>query len=156
MQPFRENKIPFALWMLLLPFLAVSCNYTEVEVKEIRKVQINNFDSKGIEITATMQVVNPNNYKVQVTGTDADIYLNGKKAGKAVLLQKVVSPPNSDKDLAVRLRADFDSGSASLLPMLFNAAMGKKVEIRAVGKIRVKSVLIGKNIDFDETHKAQF
>jgi LEA14-like dessication related protein len=127
-----------------------------VEVKEIKGVKINKFDSKGVEITATLHVVNPNNYKVQVTKTDADIFLDGKRAGKAVLLKKIEVPGNSDGDFDANIRADFDNGSLSMLPMLINAAVKKKIDIRATGSISAKSFLIGKKFDFDETHKAQF
>ncbi len=156
MLPFRENKRKPALWPILILLLTNSCNYSDVEVKEIKRVKINKFDSKGVEITAILHVVNPNNYKVQVTKTDADIYLDGKRAGKAILLQKVVVPGNSDGDIETYIRADFDNGSLSLLPMLINAAIKKKIDIRAAGSVRAKSVIIGRKFDFDETHKAQF
>jgi LEA14-like dessication related protein len=133
-----------------------SCNYEDVDVKEVKGVKVNTFDAKGIELTATLQVHNPNGYKVQVTRTNADLFIDGKKAGKVVLLHKVIVPARTDMTVDAHLRADFDNGSLSLLPMLLGAAMRKKIDIRAAGTLRAKSFVIGHNFPFDETHQAKF
>ncbi|MCA1763096.1 MAG: LEA type 2 family protein [Flavobacteriales bacterium] len=152
MQNF-PNKI------LLLSILLValqSCNYEDVEVRQVDKVKIDKFDNKGIELSASLHIFNPNSYPVKVTSSDAILYLNGRKAGKMKLLNRVEVPAKFDDFIVAKVRTDFDEGSASLLPIILGAAVKGGVDIRAAGDIRAKSFLIGKKFDFDFTHKARF
>jgi LEA14-like dessication related protein len=113
-------------------------------------------DTKGIEFTASMRVINPNSYPIKITATNADLYLEGRQAGKAQLLKRVTIPSNSSGLIDAQIRTDFNEGSMSLLPLVLGAAVKKKVNLRVKGKVRAKSFLIGRNFDFDYTHDAKF
>lgn len=153
--PFRENKTLLFIALLSVTLLS-SCNYDDVDVKDIREVKIHKLDAKGIEFSAFMHVENPNNYKIKVVSTDADIYLSGRKAGKGNLMEKLVIPANFNDVMEAKVRADFDEGSMGLLPLIIGAAMSKKIDIRIKGDMRAKSFLIGRKFDFDYTHEATF
>lgn len=133
-----------------------SCNYDNVEVTEVAGVKIHKLDAKGIEFTASLRVVNPNGYPIKVTATNADLFLEGREAGKAELLQRITIPANSNSLVDAHVRTDFHEGSLSLLPLVLGAAVKKKVNLRVMGKVRAKSFLIGKNFDFDYAHAAKF
>lgn len=127
-----------------------------MEVRDIKELKIDKFDNRGIELSASLQISNPNNYPVKVTSSDAVLYINDRKAGKLKLLNRVEVPANFDDFIEAKVRSDFDEGSASLLPIILGAAVKGGVDIRAAGNIRAKSFLIGKKFDFDYTHKAKF
>jgi len=123
---------------------------------EVSDVKIHKFDAKGIEFTAKMRVENPNAYKIQIVSTDADLYLSGKHAGKAKLIDKVVIPANFNDIVEAHIRTDFNEGSLSMLPLILGVAMSQKLKLRATGKVRAKSFLIGRNFDFDYSHEGSF
>jgi len=147
------------LRLLLLFFTAAtlgSCSYSDVEVKNVRGVKIDKLDAKGITFTATLLIENPNNYSIKVTDTDADLYLSGKRAGSAKLLNRVTVPADFKGNIDVDVRTDFDEGSLALLPVIISAGLKRKVDLRAEGSLRAKSFLIGRTFPFDYTHQAKF
>ncbi|MCH2215443.1 MAG: LEA type 2 family protein [Flavobacteriales bacterium] len=137
-------------------FLFTSCDYENVEVKNIKNVKIHQLDKDGISFTASLEVANPNGYKIKITSTDADLFLEGKKAGKAVLEEKIVIPGNFDGLVEAKVRANFEGGSLQLLPVIMSSAISQKAELRAKGYIKAKSFVIGQNFDFDYSHQAKF
>ena len=163
MKPFRcfSNILQRFLrsnFLLALIFSAAltSCNYDDVEVKEVRSVKIDRLDGKGITFTASLWVENPNAYRIKVTGTDADLYLSGKHAGNAKLLNTITVPARYKGAVDVDVRTDFDEGSLAILPVIISAGMKRKVDLRAAGHLRARSFLIGKKFPFDYTHEAKF
>ena len=153
-QSFLNKRHLFFLVLGL--FIFASCNYENVELKSIKNVKIQKLDKNGITFTASLEVENPNGYKINITSTDADLYLEGKKAGKAILEKKIVIPGNFNDIIEAKVRADFDGGSLQLLPIVLNAAMSKKVDLQAKGYIKAKSFVIGQKFDFDYSHQAKF
>lgn len=152
---FQQNK----LRLLLLLFTAAtlgSCSYSDVEVRDVRSVKIDKLDGKGITFTATLWIENPNNYPIKVTSTDADLYLSGKHAGSAKLLNRVTVPRDFKGEVEVDVRTDFDEGSLALLPVVISAGLKRKVNLRVEGNVKAKSFMIGRRFPFDYTHEAKF
>jgi len=153
-QSFLKSKHLLFLLSGLLIF--ASCSYEDVEVRNVTDVKIKKLDKEGISFTADLEIVNPNGYPIKITETNADLYLEGNKAGKAILEKKVVIPSHFNDVVEVQVRADFDGGSLQLLPIIIGAAMSKKVDLQAKGYIRAKSFVISQKIDFDYSHQAKF
>ena len=133
-----------------------SCNYEDVEVREIKKLSIHRLDKSGIDFSAKLYVENPNGYRIVVSRSDADLYLANKHAGKAHLKEAVVVPARFRGEVEAHVRTDFDSGSLSLLPVIISSGLKRRVELRAAGDIRARSFLIGKKLSFDYSHEATF
>ncbi len=125
-------------------------------MREIREIKIEKLDKDGIEIRATMKVYNPNNYKIKVQSTDADLFLDGRQAGKAKLLDKVVIPANFDDFVNVRVRTDFTAGSLQLIPIILGASVKRSVNLEVKGTAKARTFIIGKKFDFEYAHKATF
>jgi LEA14-like dessication related protein len=100
-------------------------------------------------------MTNPNSYKVSITETDADLFLDGRRAGKAKLRERLVIPAKFDSSITAKVRTDFEGGSLRLIPIILGAAVNKKVDLRAQGHLRAKSFLVGKKFDFDYSHEAE-
>jgi LEA14-like dessication related protein len=152
---FPQNKS--ALWLFLIASLSLgSCSYDNVEFKDVRQVKIDQLDNKGISFTATLWIENPNDYRIKVTGSDADLYLGGKHAGRAKLLSNVIVPANYKGTIDAQVRTDFDEGSLSMLPVIISAGLKRKVDLRAAGTVQARSFLIGRKFAFDYSHEAKF
>ena len=136
--------------------LFTACDYSDVEVRSVKEIKIDKLDTDGIEIKATMKVYNPNNYKINVSHTDADLFLDGRQAGKAKLLSKVVIPANFDDYINVRVRADFTAGSMQLIPIILGATVKRSLNVKVKGEAKARTFIIGKKFDFEYEHKANF
>lgn len=146
------NKFLFLVAVIIF----ASCDYSDVELRNIREIKIEKLDDKGIEIRGSAKVYNPNNYKIKIKSTDADLFLDGRQAGKAKLLNSVVIPANFDDFIEFRVRTDFTAGSLQLLPIILGASVKRSVNLEIKGKARAKSFIIGKSFDFEYEHKATF
>jgi len=143
-------------FLLVAVVLFASCDYSDVEVRSVREIKIEKLDTDGIEINANMKVYNPNNYKIRVTHTDADLFLDGRQAGKAKLLSKVVIPANFDDFINVKVRTDFTAGSMQLIPIIIGASVKRSLNVKVKGEAKARTFIIGKKFDFEYEHKANF
>ena len=121
----------------------------------MKSVSVEELDKTGISFSAKLHVSNPNGYRIKVTSSDADLYLDGRMAGKAELRKAIVIPKDFDGEITASVRTDFEGGSLSLIPIVLGAAVKGKVDLRAQGNIKAKSFLIGQKFDFDYSHKAK-
>lgn len=150
---FRKINV-FAIFGALL--LLSSCNYSDVEVTDVRSIQINSLDKNGIDLSGKIRINNPNDYKIRIKSTDADLFLDGRMAGKAHLKDKIVVPANFDDYLPVNIYADFTEGGLGLVPIILGAAVKRSANIKVVGNLRAGTFIYSKKIDFEYAHKAEF
>ncbi len=154
MQTFLRSR---ALFPLLAFFIFLtSCTYENVDVQDVTGVKIQKLDKNGISFTAKLRVNNPNGYKIHITSTDADLFLDGRKAGKAKLENNIVIPSNFNDVIEAKVRTDFEGGSLQLIPIILGAAVSKSVNLQAKGTIKARSFVIGQKFDFDYSHEAKF
>lgn len=154
MQTFLRSKALF--WLLACAILLSSCTYDNVDLEDVTNVKIHKLDKNGISFSAMLKVNNPNPYKIKITSTDADLLLDGRKAGKAKLENNITVPANFNDVIEAKVRTDFEGGSLQLIPIILGAAVSKKVNLQAKGTIKAKSFLIGHKFDFDYSHEAKF
>lgn len=141
---------------MAIVFLTSSCTYENVEVEDISGVTIQKLDKDGISFTANLKVTNPNGYKIHITSTDADLFLEGRMAGKAKLEKNIAIPANFNDVIEAKIRTDFEGGSLKLIPIILGAAVSKSVNLQAKGTVKARSFIIGQKFDFDYTHEAKF
>lgn len=153
MRSFRKGKFPLLLLALIL---LTSCDYRDVEVTEVRSIQINSLTKNGIDLTGQVKVYNPNGYKIKIKSTDADLYLDGRKAGKTKLIDKVIVPANFNDYLTVKVRADFDDGRMGILPIILGAAVKRGVDIRVEGSLTAGTFIFNRKFPFNYEHEARF
>ncbi len=100
-------------------------------------------------------MANPNTYKVRITDSDADLFIDNRKAGEAMLMNNIVIPANFNDVVEAEVRTDFDGGSLNLIPIILGAAVGNKIDLRATGTVKAKSFVVGKRFEFDYSHSAK-
>ncbi len=94
--------------------------------------------------------------RLSFSHTDADLFLDGRQAGKAKLLDKVVIPANFDDFINVRVRADFTAGSMQLIPIILGATVKRSLNVKVKGEAKARTFIIGRKFDFEYEHKASF
>jgi LEA14-like dessication related protein len=133
-----------------------SCSYSDVELVEVRDVRVVKIDAQGITIKGRLKIDNPNSYPIKVASTEADMYIDGTKTGRANLVNQINVPGRFNDYVDAEVRTDFDKGSLSLLPVMINVGMKGKTKIRLEGNLKARSFVISRKFPFDYTHEAKF
>ncbi|HRO39701.1 MAG TPA: LEA type 2 family protein [Flavobacteriales bacterium] len=136
--------------ILLLALLCTGCmNYSEVELVGVRNARLTRLDAQGLSATITVEVNNPNNYRITLADPDVDLYLNDEVVGKAVLDSAVVLAPKSVALYDVPLRATFTQGKGNPLPLLLGSALGGGLKLGAKGTVVGKARGLRKRFPFE-------
>ncbi len=143
-------------FFLIVISLAVltSCDYSDVEIVDVGEFNLQEISGSGATLKASLRVHNPNDYKIKVKSTDAEIFINGTMAGEADLVREIVIPANFNDYLETEIEAKFSGGSVMMLPIALQVSMGKPIEIKVKGTIKARSGLISKKVDFEFEDKA--
>ena len=112
-------------------------SYSDVELVSVQDAQVTRLDGSGIAATVTVQVHNPNNYRISVMDPDMELYVNDVAIGKATLDSTIVLDRNSTHAYTIPLHATLSNGQ-NLLPLLMTTALGGSV------KLGVKGTVVGK------------
>ena len=119
-----KKLLPILFSFLALSLWLVSCSYQEVKVIGIEGVKVKNVSAKGIELEATIQISNPNNYKISIVGSDLDLFIKNKKVGKAKITKKVVIHKNSNETHLLTIKSSFKEAAGGAVRTHFAQADG--------------------------------
>lgn len=142
-----------AAFLFLAPVLFTACmDYSEVELLGVREARLTRLDAKGLSATITVEVNNPNDFRIKVTNPDVDLFLNDMPIGKAELDSAVVLAPNSTALYAVPLRANFSEGQG-MLPLLLGSALSGTMKLGAKGTVEGRAHWLRKRFPFEAEHR---
>jgi len=144
--------IKYMLLLCSVLVLFTGCiEYKEVEVLGLEDVSIGNIDTKGAQIEISVRVSNPNNYKIKITDSDLDLFLSGKKVGKATIGERIIIPKNSNEVHTFNIDATFkEMGGA--LGALITFGTKSSLDLKVSGFIKAKAFGVGKKfpVDFED------
>jgi len=142
------------LLFILLPFLVTSCSiYKDVEVVEVRDVRMAELSQEGLGAEVDLMLQNPNGYKVKVTGSDLNVWVNGREAGKVRLLEPVTILPRSTASYTLKVHAPYDELAPGFLASLISLLFVDAVAFKAEGYVQGKALGITRkvNVSVNET-----
>ena len=139
------RKSFFLLAVLLVSL--TSCDiFQDIEVSDIKDVRFKSFSQDGLEAEIDVEVYNPNPYKLQLVSSDVMLYVNGKKAGKVKLVERVVIPKKSRAVQTVKVYSDLSEVGAGFWESLVSVFFFKKAKVKVEGDLRGKALLMGKKV----------
>ena len=74
----HSNKNNLIFLFLTIIFLS-GCKYQDIEIKDIKSLKLGKTNTKEINLSASIDVNNPNNYKIKIIKYDFDIKINGQE-----------------------------------------------------------------------------
>ena len=148
-------KTTFNSLITLLFFVTVltSCmKYEEVEMVRVTDMGIKNITTKGVNFQVSMQIKNPNNYNIGIVGSDLDLYVKDKKAGKVTLKDKVTLEKKSNTIHHFVFETDYKDLINDPTAIIGSVLGGGKLVVHVKGHIKAKAKGIGKKfpVDFKE------
>lgn len=146
----------YALLALLLSLSFSSClTYRQVEVMGVKDVSVKQFSTKGFSVDVALRISNPNSFKIKLVKSDLDIYIRGKKAGKARIDNKIVLKRHSRDVHQIRISGDYSKVASALGSGLLNLFSGRPVPLQIKGKITAKALMIRKTFPVDVKHSVK-
>lgn len=138
-------------FLALLPLLLLSgcMSYSDVELVGVQNAQVTRFDATGLSATVTVQVHNPNNYRIKVMDPDMDLYVNDVALGKATLDSTIILEAASTRAYTVPVHATLTNGQPGLLPLLMGTALNGSVKLGVKGTVVGKAGLLRKRFPFE-------
>jgi LEA14-like dessication related protein len=112
-------------------------------------ISITKFDKDVVEVSVTLQLDNPNWYAVTLTQSEIDIFVNKKGMGKVHLVEKVKLESKSKSTKIIKLKAGAEDLSGNFLENLLSLLFAKNADFQAVGIVKGKALLIGREIPID-------
>lgn len=153
--PWLNMAKPLSAFLCMV-LLAGCMRYSEVECIGVQDVQVTRLDATGLSATVTVEVNNPNNYRISVAEPDVDLYINDVAMGKATMDSIVTLDPASSRTYELPLSATFTNGQASLLPLLMTVAFSGSVKLGLKGTAVGKAGLLRKRFPFEVDQRVDF
>ena len=138
--------------VLLASFLLSSCSvYKEVEVHEVPDVQLVEFGADGMDLTIWVDIENPNWYKVHLTETEIEVFLEGKSLGNITLNETLIVPKKSRSVQPMAIHSSISSLDA-LLGNIFTLLFKEKFEVVGRGYVKGRAFFIVRKVDAGFRH----
>lgn len=144
-------KLPYlsAIVISITVFLAGCKEPKDLEFKEIRNSKLGNIGFSKATLTGDVVLYNPNNFSLELSRMDLDIYVENTLFGHTSQTVQVKVPSRQEFTLPLTLDVDIKN-------LLKNGAlslMNKEVNIRALGSVKVGKMGVYKSFPVDYTTK---
>lgn len=151
-------KIQLKYWAFLFIVIGslTSCEVEDVELVELKKVEIERIEKQEMYMDVTALLDNPNGFSIKVKDSDFDLYMEDRYIGKANLENSFTLESSSQKEYDLKVRATGDKLNAQLLPIMFSAALTGKVNVRLKGSITGKVFFLTRSVNVDVTEEVVF
>jgi len=147
----KQGSYPLIILSMCLSFLVGCLSYEEVRVVRVVNTDVKSFSMEGAEVVITLQISNPNNYKITISNFDLDILLNGTKLGKVDVANRIILPKKSNEAHSITMKLKKKDLATTAIPTMLSAAMGGRMQLTAKGTIKAKAKMISKKVPIDFT-----
>jgi LEA14-like dessication related protein len=138
--------------VLLSALLLSSCSvYREVEVHEVTDIQLAEFGADGLDLTIWVDIENPNWYKVHLTQTEIEVFLEGKSLGTITLKETLTVPKKSRSVHPMAIHSSISSLDA-LLGNIFTLLFKEKFEVTGKGYVKGRAFFVVRKVDAGFRH----
>lgn len=142
--------------LFLLACVLTSCEVHDVTMVELQKVELKKVEQTEMYLDVKAVLDNPNGFKINVTGTDLDLYLEDRYIGKATLENSVTLKAKSKEAYDLEIKAKGENLNIELLPIMLTAALTGKVTVRLTGEVTGKIFLFSKAVKVDIKEDVEF
>lgn len=156
------KKEYYLLILLIFVFAFGSCKYKELEIGKVSSTEILFSSPHEIIANITIQIDNPNTFKIKINEVDLDFMVNDKTLGRVVSHEKIVIDSKGEHDVVFPLKLRFKGVLGGAMMML--NMMGKSnVDVKITGKIYARALLKNivievnevKSVDLNELRRTQ-
>jgi LEA14-like dessication related protein len=142
------NRLKKYIYIVSILLLFTSCSlFKDIKINAVKDISPS-IENKAIIINTSVEVKNPNFYRVAIKSTDLQVFLDDKELGNIELLDKVLFKKKTTDTYALKLKMKLADGA--LFTILRNV-FKKEVTLTFKGKIKGAAMGIPKSITINET-----
>lgn len=139
------KKIVFGMAIFVAIASPVSCvSYEEVQVTDIKDLELQGFSGKEISIAAQVEIANPNKYDISVTDSEFNISGNGKPLGSFKIDNQLKIKKSSNEFHQVAFKLDMNKlapdAQSTILQIVLSGE--NKIDIKVEGYIEAKAYML--------------
>jgi len=124
---------------LTLVILSTSCAYKRLEVVEVESMHVDVFSAEKVQITASLVLSNPNNFKVTIRQSDLDLYVNGVKVATATIKKRIELPENTEMVHDLIIDSSLENVGGGVLSSLFSIISRGVIKIGIKGSVKASA-----------------
>jgi LEA14-like dessication related protein len=148
------KNLKLLLPVLFSAFLLVSCeSISPLSVSKFEDVNVKSINTSGVALEVTMVVKNPNAYRFKMVDNQLNLFVNKTEMGTVSIKDKIVVPRKSEKSYTFLVETQFSNLALGSIPSLINIFMSKQVELKLVGDVKVRSMMISKRFPIEIIEK---
>lgn len=132
---------------LLMMQLSACSFYKEVEVSEVKDITVTRFDKDFVEAEVEVVINNPNWYRVLLTDSDIDVYLNGDKIGKIQLREQIVLPRKTLNTRTILMKGDYEAMQTSFLESILTVLFASSSKVKVEGYMKGRAFFVSRKVD---------
>ena len=136
---------PAWLGLTLLLFAASCRPPKDLEFREFKNLAIENIGFAGTKLKVDVVYYNPNNFGLELSRTDLDIFIDSTFLGHSSQELQVKVPRRQEFSIPLKVELDMKNLLKNSLAGLLN----KQVKVRVVGKVKVGKAGVYKTIDLN-------
>jgi LEA14-like dessication related protein len=149
-------KCPKVILIILCTILAFSScrNFEDLKLGDIQEVQVLGFEDNYLKLNVLIPIENPTIHKLSIKNIDGRVFINQQYIGKIVVDENIIIKPVSKKVYTTQVKIRI----ANIMNMAFimmNLSKGKLVEFSIEGNIEVKTMLITRNFEINESRSVK-
>lgn len=139
---------------MFLVFFLTSCEeYKNIEVGEIKGINLIELGSQKISLDVLLQIENSNHINFRIAGVDLDVIVNNEYLGKITSVREVLILKKSNAVYSFPIEVEYTGtnilkGAFTVISMVAE----KKIELRIKGFFKVKSFLFSRKINVEESN----
>ncbi len=145
-------KLSFLFSLVLL--LQSCIVFKDLSYKGIDSYKVEEISMKGLKLSLSVKIENPNWFKIKAKGGEIDVKLGGNSLGKFSLIDEVILPKKSDGVVRIRIESKFKSLlGGGIIGVMSMFRRGGETEIELNGYIKAKSLGFVKKIHISSKEK---
>lgn len=134
-------------------FLSGCFKYEDIELKEVKNVELKSIKDNNLDLEIEIELYNPNSYKVKVSKADLDVHINTLYLGHSKLSETIEIPAEASSKKVVKLTTELSDEFNKELPGLLTQALFSGLKLKVDGKITGKAKWLSHTFDIHHEEK---
>ena len=148
----RFRKLSILPLMLLLIILLYSCAPKELEYREFKNLTIEKMGVSTTSLKMDLVYYNPNNFGMELSNTDLDVFINNNYLGKTSQEYQVAIPNRAEFSIPIKIEVDMKN----LLKNGLTTYLTNEVLVKLTGTVRVGKLNVFKTFPVNYEGKQHF
>jgi LEA14-like dessication related protein len=149
----KKSLLPISLLVALFCVLLPSCHKPkDLVFKEFKNLKVDQLSFSGAALNVDLVYYNPNNFGLQLSRTDLDIFVDSTFLGHSSQNIQVAVPRRDNFTIPLKVDLDVKNLLKNGVTSLFN----KDVKVRVLGSVKLGKAGVYKTFSVDYTSVQNF